>query len=560
MSETSSDKEDLPFLSFSSVSEDLSNSSYQSIPSLNDCLNFHLSPFPKNLNVVHINAQSIPAHYPDLLSSFENTNAHAIMISESWLKPCLPSIAYSLPGFHLIRNDRTGRTGGGVAIYLRSHIPFTVLDYSHYNASDAARPEHLFIELSFTHTKILLGVYYSPSLTVDYFESLEILLEKLTPSYKHSVIMGDFNTCLLRNNSRTARLKAVVNSVNMHILPLSSTHSFPNCTPSLLDLILVSSIDHVEKHGQCNATAFSYHDLIFLSYKVKPPKAKSRILLQRNFASMDLESLREDATKIDWNMVYTESTVEHQVAVFNSLIIQLYDNHAPIRPVRVKHLPAPWLTEDIKKLQQKKISAKAKYKIDSSDSNREKYAKARNRCNMVCRDNQRRHIHKSVVEEDNTEKVWKFLKTIGVGKAKQYTNPCNIDLNKLNKHFSPSVTIDVTTKLSSQNQIRALPTPKNPIFNFAQFTESDVKENILAITSDAVGSDCISRKMIIPILDILIPVLTKIFNFSINTGTFPSPWKEAQLTPLPKNRNPSSMSDYRLYQFYHSYQKSWNVS
>ena len=533
------------FFSVSSVSEGSSEISFQSIHSLNDCLSSHLSPFPKNFNVVHINAQSIPAHYPDLLSSFENTNAHAILISESWLKPCLPSIAYSLPGFQLIRNDRTVRNGGGVAIYLRAHIPFTVLNYSQYDASDAAGPEHLFIELMFSHTKILLGVYYSPSLTVDYFESLEILLERLTPSYEHSVIMGDFNTCLLKNDSRAGRLKAVINSTNMHILPLSSTHSFPNCTPSLLDLILVSSIDHVELHGQCNAAAFSYHDLIFLSYKVKPPKAKSRILLQRNFTGMDLERLREDAEKIKWNMVYEQSTIELQVSVFNSLIIQLYDTHAPIRPVRVKHLPAPWLTDGIKKLQEKKNNAKTKYKNDSSDINREKYVKARNRCNRVCRDNQRRHIHKSVVEEDNPEKVWNFLRTLGVGKAKQNTYPCNLDLNKLNKHFSPSVTIDVATKLSSQNQIRALPTPKNPNFNFAQFTESDVKENILAITSDAVGYDCISRKMIIPILDILIPILTTILNFSINTCTFPTSWKEAQLIPLPKNRNPSTMSDYR---------------
>ena len=182
--------------------------------------------------MVHINAQSIPAHYPDLLSSFENTNVHAILVSESWLKPCLPSIAYSLPGFQLIRNDRTGRAGGGVAIYLKAHIPFTILDYSHYNKNDTVGPEHLFVELTFSHTKVLLGVYYSPSVTVDNFESFEIVLEKLTPSYKHSIIMGDFNTCLLNNYYRTARLKTAVDSANMQILPLSSTHSFPNCTPA----------------------------------------------------------------------------------------------------------------------------------------------------------------------------------------------------------------------------------------------------------------------------------------------------------------------------------------
>lgn len=127
------------------------------------------------------------------------------------------------------------------------------------------------------------------------------------------------------------------------------------------------------------------------------------------------------------------------------------------------------------------------------------------------------------------KKIWKFLKSLGVGKAKHNTNSCNLDLNQLNTHFSPSVTIDVITKLSSQYQIHALPTPTNPAFDFAQFTESDVKENILAIASDSVVSDCIGHKMIIPILDILIPVLTSILNFSINSDT--CPWKEVQLKP-----------------------------
>ena len=112
----------------------------------------------------------------------------------------------------------------------------------------------------------------------------------------------------------------------------------------------------------------------------------------------------------------------------------------------------------------------------------------------MCRDEQRRHIHKSLVEEDNPEKVWKFLKSLGVGNAIQTTNPCNIDLNKLNTHFSTSVTINVTAELRFQNQFRALLTLTNPSFNFAQFTESDVKEDILTIDSDDVGSKILNQR------------------------------------------------------------------
>lgn len=63
-------------------------------------------------NVCHINAQSIASHYSELDVTFTDANVHAVLISESWLKPHLPSAAYPLPGFILIRNDRVDRRGG----------------------------------------------------------------------------------------------------------------------------------------------------------------------------------------------------------------------------------------------------------------------------------------------------------------------------------------------------------------------------------------------------------------------------------------------------------------
>ncbi|CAK1592456.1 unnamed protein product [Parnassius mnemosyne] len=461
-----------------------------------------------------------------MLSSFYNENIHAILVSESGLKPCLPSTSYYFPGFHLIRNDRLGRAGGGVAIYLRSHIPYTVLNTSQPLSS--AGPEHLFIEVLFGHLKLLLGVYYSPNVTIDYFSAFEIVLEQYSSLYNHTIVMGDFNTCLLKNDARASRLKSLVNGINLHILPLSATHAFPNCVPSLLDLILVSSIDHVAKHGQCNASAFSYHDLLYLCYKLKPPKAKRRILLRRNFSRMDLDKLREDTAKVDWSVVANAGSVDEQISIFNSILTQLYEIHAPIRPVRMKHLPAPWLTADIKKLQEKKNTAKTKYRMNPNDSNRDKYNSARNRCNMVCRDSQRRHIYKSVVEEDNSTKVWNFLKSLGVGKAKRNVESLNLNLNKLNAHFLSSATIESATKKNTLVQLSAISTPNFSSFVFSQVTVNDVKKNILAITSDAVGSDSISRKMIIPLLDLLAPILTLILNRSFDTSVFPSSWKDGQ--------------------------------
>lgn len=528
---------------FVSASSDCDDSFHSLPPSLHDLLDLQLSDVPKNFNVAHINAQSIPAHFNDFLLTFELSRIDAILISETWLKPCLPSTSYSLPGFCLIRNDRSGRGGGGVAIYLRSHIPYSILSMSTQSpSSDPA--EYLFLELSLSHSKVLLGVFYSPSLQVNYFGSFEKLLEDLMPSYTHHIIMGDFNTCLLKNDSRSKSLKSLSEACNMFILPSGPTHFFPNCSPSLLDLTFVSSLDHVARYVQYSADAFSYHHLLFLSYKIRPPKAKPKILFQRNFSRMNVEKLREDASKFDWSGVFEAVSVDETVSLFNSALTHLYDVHAPIRPVKIKHLPAPWLTADIKLLIAKKNLAKSKFKSYPSDKNKARYHALRNRCSTICRDAQRRHIHNSV-ENGNPAKVWKFLKSLGVGKQPQNSVDHSVDLDQLNLHFSSFASFSGSVKLDTLNFLSNIPTPDYPPFSLAQFTDSDVKKNVIAISSNAVGVDNLSRNMILPLIDVIAPIITCILNSSISSNVFPSLWKDADVIPLPKKSSPSSFSDYR---------------
>lgn len=522
-----------------SSSSSSSDDSFHSINiPLDETLHTTFSDVVKNFNAVHINAQSIPAHFSDMLDSFTDNNIHAIFVSESWLKPCLPSIAYSLPGFHLIRCDRTGRGGGGVAIYLRTHIPFNIVCSS--NSSNEA--EFLFLEITLSHSKVLLGVFYSPSSSVDYFSSFEYLLENLTPSFNHTIIMGDFNTCLLKNDSRAYRLKSVASACNLNILPLQATHFFPNCNPSLLDLILVSSPEHVSKFGQHTADAFSFHNLLYLSYKIRPPKLKRRILMQRNFGAIDMDRLRKDASECDWSSIANIGCVNIQIQEFNQLVLDLYDRHAPIRPVRVRHLPAPWLTEDIRAIINKKNNTKTKFKKDP-DRYRDNYVRIRNLCNKMCREAQRRHIHKSV-ENGDPAKVWKFLKSLGVGK-KHNESSTSIDIENLNRHFCSSSIVVPNDKLKTLYYLSSLPTPDYTPFVFGQLSDCDVERSLLSISSNALGTDNISRAMIMPILDILLPTITFLFNNSLSSGIFPHIWKEAFIIPLPKKNIPTVFSDYR---------------
>ncbi|XP_026331763.1 uncharacterized protein LOC113239113 [Hyposmocoma kahamanoa] len=195
--------------------------------------------------------------------------------------------------------------------------------------------------------------------------------------------MGDFNTDLMKNSMRARSLKAVIESVALTVLPLEPTHHNVDASDTWLDLILASSIDHVGKAGQFLAPGFSRHDLIYLSYKIKPLKAQPVTIELRSFARLDMEVLKKDAQAFDWGPTLSASTVDEAVFSLNSAVLKLFDTHAPIRSVKLKRPPAPWITRAVRIAMTRRDRAFRKYKRDRCEENWLCFKAARNRCNQM---------------------------------------------------------------------------------------------------------------------------------------------------------------------------------
>ncbi|XP_059048701.1 uncharacterized protein LOC131843932 [Achroia grisella] len=352
--------------------------------------------------------------------------------------------------------------GGGVAIFLRWDIPYEVVSQSSPNLNG---PEHLFIKISLHHTKVLLGVYYSPSLHVNYFDSFDNIISELRPNFDHLIIMGDFNTCLIKNDCRSKMLLSLLHSLNLTLLPLLPTHFPHNGPPSLLDLIITSSPDLVQSHGQFCAVAFSSHDLIYASFKLRTPKRRHRVVLRRNFDAVNIEALQNDLRLADWSPIFTASDVDSKVAAFEHLILSIYDKHAPVQQVRLKHSPAPWLTMDLKALMSRRDRAKIRLRRSSTDSDRQSYITLRNRCNKLCRQARRRHIH-SNIENCPPGRLWNYLRTIGIGKRQCGDNFPN--LNEINLSFvSPPVNLNPVIKQETLASLSGFPHSHDDPFTLA---------------------------------------------------------------------------------------------
>lgn len=61
------------------------------------------------------------------LPLFKTSHFDVILIFKSWFKPHISYKSVELHGYNTLRNDHTGRGGGGVAAYVKSHIFLSVL-------------------------------------------------------------------------------------------------------------------------------------------------------------------------------------------------------------------------------------------------------------------------------------------------------------------------------------------------------------------------------------------------------------------------------------------------
>lgn len=114
------------------------------------------------LNIVHINAQSLndQQHYIEFCNIFVNSGVGVIAVSETFFKGWSDS---DLHGYSCVRNDRTGKGGGGVAVYVKNGINFKILSMSPSQYSH--RPEYIILQLTVDNVRIIFSCVYRPPKT-----------------------------------------------------------------------------------------------------------------------------------------------------------------------------------------------------------------------------------------------------------------------------------------------------------------------------------------------------------------------------------------------------------
>lgn len=538
------------------------------LPTIED---LELPKGPKNLTIIHHNARSLNkrnSHYATI-----NTlqTCDIFCVSETFLKPSIPSNHVSLAGFTLERTDRsltsTKGLGGGAAVYVRNSLeyerlpePSKILNTICYS---------VWIKISTTKSKpvVVAAIYRAPDTNVkDFHTAFSRALDTTGLDDLNLIIMGDFNINWCTKTQSKLGLQNILAQQNLKQTISGPTYVSPLGNESTIDLALISANLPISKTGVA-LSDLSDHYFTYVVVNLNPKKLPRKLINIRSFHTLDEHEFYQKASMIPFhNIPHTHNCPSLQANLLESSIQSLLDTFIPSKTIRVRESKPVWLTNDLVKLIRiKNTFFKKVFKQNNIPSTKsiEQYKKFRNYVSNQIRTEKKKIIQANLAKDTST-----FFKTARnlLGTQTRQGPPTNIKVdnktvpvedvaNAFNKHFLLSGNTQSTL---AQTQHIIIPQQSNSQnCNFQTILDNTTNFNFQPIDSDTVFSE-LNRlknkkggmnqtpasiyKLIAPLIA---APLASIFNNSIKNNTFPDCYKVALVNPIFKKGNVKNIQNYR---------------
>lgn len=493
----------------------------------------------KDLLVIgHLNIQSLVPKFNELQLYTNQHNFDILAISETWLNSNINSNSLAIDNYMLIRKDRnTGQRGGGVLLYIHSKLRYQVIDVS----NDI---EQLFVEIVFKGLCFVIGVSYKPpDLSYKYYiDALESSLTYVMSYSTNVICVGDVNVDFLKENSPAVKyFNSMLSSLEMNQLITEATHITPN-SESLIDVILCNNDSFIDSTTILESN-FSFHECISCAINCEKPKIETRLITIRDCKNFDEQILFNDLLESGLQKIFHIQDIDDKVQAFTEILLNLYNKHFPPKVIRITKKNAPWITNEVKDLMKKRDKARARHKKIRTQENWEEYKRLRNLTNHVITREKSAYFQFMTVNASKKE-LWRELKLLDISKKSQADITQKFkDANVINNFFLDNIPSNVV-KNSINDYYENSSICENE-FRFQLVDETTVLKALKKIKNSAPGFDGLSIAFIKICCPHILLYLVHIFNSIIVTTKFPTSWKHARITPIPKIKNPQEISDLR---------------
>ena len=266
-----------------------------------------------------------------------------LAITETWLQEGDPytSADFRSDGFTLLREDRVGQKGGGLAVLCRSE----------FNPSRPSSQKHdsfesMVVSISSAPNSIRIAVIYRPpnSSCAKFIEEFTCFLENIALGGDSILITGDFNIHMDTPNETYAKKLADL----CDAFGLIQHVKFPTHVKGhTVDLVISRECDRIQPDRIKRGDLISDHFSIFCHLSIRCPKQEKRQITYRNIKSMDMDSFREDIKRLPLWDDFTNMSLDELTDAYQTQLSGLFNTHAPIitRNTSVGKRD-PWVNQD----------------------------------------------------------------------------------------------------------------------------------------------------------------------------------------------------------------------
>ena len=468
-------------------------------------------------SILVLNARSIaaPGKFDDLVLTCASLQPDFCVVTETWFNESHDNSQFQIPSYDILRRDRIGKAGGGVALWVRSGIYCSVIQTPVF----PPYVENLCVSFEIDGRMYLLSaIYYPPNQVADSSSSTFDALVNTVDIWSNdhpegeTIIAGDLNDFDVDSLCRVLDLVKKVTS--------------PTRGSSILDHCLVSSsLDDFYPDANVgpplSTARRGSHGQVFL----KPHESHSIPVKYRLYSVLDLRKANMEAflrrlSSCSFHEVYKTDDVDNKVALFYD-ILNYCLSCIPKTLVYMTPRDKPWMSPHLKLLINLRWNA---FRIrDFPEYNRLKRAT----CDAI-QNAKRKWVERSY---ESTNGLWR---TVGEFSGKKRGRPLDPILSKHPDLVSALNHLNlIFTEVFGPKQDAPLPSDQSdwsPLFNV-----SDIYNFLKSLKQNkSTGSDEISNSLYKAGSLFLCEPLCNIVNTSILQRRVPSLFKCCDISPVPK--------------------------
>lgn len=456
-------------------------------------------------------------------------------VTETWAKSYVTNKSISINGYHVYRNDRPARRGGGVCLYISDHIKAKII-----SRSANTQIEYMFVRANFNNNVLLIGVIYRPPNAREITTLPDDAISTIS-RYKNVIIMGDFNHNLI-NQNLLQMTKDFWEANGLHLVTNNKcTHfdSYHN-TSSLLDHFVISDDQKLKHQSQFWLPTISKHAFIYMALDYTVQRI-NELKEYYDIGSINLDTLMMDAPNWNFTPIYENEDVNEKLEHFNNIIRNKFEEYVPKKVITnanncfTSFLNAP----SINRARILSNLAFKTYKKNRSTENWRIYCTYRNTLKNNIRLAKQQFGSRYLSTSQTNKKLWKKIASIGATDSNEHEMASEFSSNQFCTYFS-----NIIPGIPTTRRDHLIEESRNS-FEFTIVDRNIILQAVSNIKSDAVGVDSIRLKFVKIILPFCVHHIQHIVNTSIVTSNYPVPWKCARVTPIAKVADPTSIQEYR---------------